>query len=267
MVSLLCGCCNKKKDFTFYIERILFFRSNTENLNASINEEYDKKEALFDCGFNGYSCMREKTISSLFDLGFYFSAYTTSSIEKANTPLHMENLDDEDYAYKIGTDFLNPLGKTNIISLPSASDIISYFSKNLFFPFSNTSDYLYFCVPAFFNYKKYTSHLSFTNFSCYSSSSPFFIPDFELGLSGSDYFGIHTMAFNIFSKLSDLVNNSLVYEIDDFISIFNQDLSSFYSKFSTSVTNFDLLHSYFSVYRFSKKDYYAYLQNYTTTRQ
>ena len=75
MVSLLCGCCNKKKDFTFYIERVLFFRSNTENLNASIDEKYDKKDALFDCGFSGNSCIRDKRISSLFGLGFYFSAF------------------------------------------------------------------------------------------------------------------------------------------------------------------------------------------------
>ena len=269
MVSLLCGCCNKKKDFTFYIERVLFFRSSTENLNASINENYDKKDALFDCGFFGNSCIRDKRISSLFGLGFYFSAYTNPSIKKANAPLHMHyNSDDAaDYEYRVGTDFLTPSGKINIMDLPSSSEISSYFDSNLFFSFSDRSDYFYFCVPASFNYAKYTSRLSFSAFSCYSSSSPFFRSDLRLGLLDCDYTGIHTKAFNLFSIFSSFVNKSFVYEFSDFINIFENSLSSFYSQFYSDVTNFNLQHRYLSVYRFSKKEYYAYLQNYTTARQ
>lgn len=267
MVSLFCECCSQLKDFTFFIERVYFLSASTSNLNSSIGEEYNKDEAFFDCVFRGGSYLRDQYVSAPFNLGFYFSAYADYSIERAKTPLYMNYLDNGDFEYKIGSDFITPLGKEKINNLPLASEISSFVSKELFFPNDDRSDYFYFFIPVFFDFTKYTSLFSFTDFSCYTSPSPFFVSDFRLGLANSYYSGIHTKAFNIFSILSDLVNRSLVYEIDNFIPIFSEALYYFYSKFFISVTNFDFLRSYFSVYRFSKKDYYAYLQNYAAARQ
>ena len=114
MVSLFCECCSQLKDFTFFIERVYFLSASTSNLNSSIGEEYNKDEAFFDCVFRGGSYLRDQYVSAPFNLGFYFSAYADYSIERAKTPLYMNYLDNGDFEYKIGSDFITPLGKEKI---------------------------------------------------------------------------------------------------------------------------------------------------------
>ena len=102
--------------------------------------------------------------------------YSNTYWEQANVPLHMYSPDDDDddtFYYKLGADFLTPLGKDKMVELPTASDMSSYLVSDLIFD-NPTSDYFYFFVSCDLDFSKCQDNFDFVDFRNYRSSSPFF---------------------------------------------------------------------------------------------
>ena len=270
MVSLLCGCCRDKPIASLSVYRVFGCEFVVRPLTYRFYEKKNSNQLQLQGGFNGFQynhfLQREK---DLFDTSFYMANYSDSSWEQANVPLHMYFPDDEDddtFYYKLGVDFLTPIGKDKMVQLPTASDISSYLVPDLIFD-SPASDYFYFFIFCSLDFVRCKSELFFDIPSYYNSNSPFF---FVSGVPSifhyyhSDSESKLRLPFNY--DFFNLCSRGLVYDFNTFFPIFKQGFSSAYSKFYNDVMNYNYHRSYFSVFRFSKKDYYAYLQNNSTAR-
>lgn len=270
MVSLFCHCCVEKPITSLLVHRIFSCRFDVHPLTYRFYEKKNPNNLQLKGDFDAFqynpSLQRE---NDLFKTSFYMADYSDTYWEQANVPLHMYFPDDEDddtFYYKLGADFLTPFGKEKMVELPTTSDMSSYLVSDLFFD-NPASDYFYFFVSCSLDFVRCKSELFFDVPSYYNSDSPFFLVsgvpslfhsfamDFECQLR----LPFHSQFFNLCSR-------GFVYDFLDFYSIFQQGFLSAYSKFYNDVMNFNYHKSYFSVFRFSKKDYYAYIQNNSTTR-
>jgi hypothetical protein len=272
MVSLLCHCCVDKPLVSLPVHRVFGCRFLVNPLTYRYSEKNSSKYSQLEGGFKAFkfsplSMSGQEKI--LFNTAFYMANYRDSSWEQANVPLHMYFPDDEDtdnFYYKLGANFLTPFGKDKMFEFPSASEISSYLVPDLLFD-SPTSDYFYFFISCDLDFNKCNSELDFSDANCYNSVSPFFfvpgVPSI-FTYSGVDFERQLRLPYH--SQFFNLCSRGFVYDFSDFYSIFQQGFLSAYSKFLNDVLNCNYHKSYFSVFRFSKKDYYAYIQNNSTTR-
>lgn len=270
MVSLLCGCCAEKPITSLRVTRVFvcyfYIDPLTYRWYEKNTSKYSQLEASFEASsYNPFS-QRE---NDLFKTSFYMANYRDSYWEQSYAPLHMYFPDPDneaEFRYRLGADFLTPFGKDTMIELPTASDMSSYLVSDLLFD-NPTSDYLYFFISCDLDFGRCKSELDFSDPHCYNSDSSFFLVSgvpsilrFYGTASESD------VRLPYHSQFFDLCSRGFVYDFSDFYSIFKQGFLSTYSKFYNDVMNFNYHKSCFSVYRFSKKDYYAYIQNNSTTR-
>ena len=272
MVSLLCGCCGDKPITSLSVYRVFGCRFDVRPLTYRFYEKKNSNQLQLEGGFDAFKFSplsmsgREKI---LFDTAFYMANYSDSFWEQANVPLHMYFPDDEDtdnFYYKLGADFLTPFGKDKMVEFPSASEISSYLVPDLLFD-SPTSDYFYFFISCDLDFNKCNSELDFSDPHYYNSISPFFLVSGVPSIftySGVDF--ECKLCLHYHSQFFNLCSRGFVYDFSDFYSVIQQGFLSAYSKFLNDVFNYNYHRSYFSVFRFSKKDYYAYLQNNSTAR-
>lgn len=265
MVSLLCGCCAEKLITSLQITRIFRCYFNIHPLTYRFYEKNSSKYSQLEGGFDGSKfSLSSKQNKLLFDTAFFMANYSDSYWEQAYLPLHMYFPDDEnpdDFSYKLGADFLTPFGKDKMVELPTASDISSYLVPDLLFD-SPVSDYFYFFVFCDLDFSKCQNDLDFSDSNNYRSSSPFFRVPGVPNIIFANPISFARLPYH--SQFFNLCSRGFVYDFSDFYSIFQQGFLSAYSKFYNDVMNFNYHKSYFSVFRFSKKDYYAYIQNNST---
>ena len=267
MVSLLCGCCTEKPITSLQVTRVFRCFFEIDPMTYSWYEQNTSKYSQLEAGFDAFQYNSfSKRERELFKTSFYMANYRDSYWEQAYAPLHMyfPDPDNEDeFRYGLGADFLTPFGKDTMVELPSASDMSSSLVPELLFD-NSTSDYFYFFISCILDYSKCKSKLDFDDPHCYNSSSPFFlvsgVSGFVFNGSSSDF--VVRLPFH--SKFFNLCSSGFVYDFSDFFPLFKQGFSSTYQKFYSDVMNFKYHKSCFSVFRFLKKDYYAYIQNNST---
>lgn len=264
MVSLLCGCCGDKPITSFRVNRVFCCSFDVEPTDYRAYEIKKNGEHALIAYLNGFVSPVPPEFSTIFQTEFYMANFSNSRVDQANVPLHQTQLDDDDFKFSLGADFLTPLGKTTIVELPTISEISNYLVPELIFNGADVSDYFYFFVSAVFDFSRYFNDLSFSSPDLYLSSSPFFnvggVPTYFSFFKNA----ISNVSFHYTPKFLNLCSQGFIYDFDAFIPIFKQGFLSAYSKFSNDVINYNYHRSYFSVFRFSKKDYYAHLQNNST---
>jgi hypothetical protein len=269
MVSLLCGCCGEKPITSLNVTRVFRCFFEIDPMTYRWYRKNENKQTQLMARFNASRYdFSSKDDVDLFRTLFYMANYRDYYWEQANAPLHMFFPDpdnEDDFRYALGADFLTPFDKDTMIELPTASDMSSYLVPELFFD-NPTSDYFYFFISCVLDYSKCKSELDFDDPHCYISSSPFFLVS---GVSGFVFNGSSpdfVVRLPFHSKFFDLCSSGYVYDFPAFLPLFKQGFLSTYQKFYSDVMNFKYHKSCFSVYRFSKKEYYAYIQNNSTTR-
>ncbi|WP_459881078.1 hypothetical protein [Campylobacter concisus] len=262
MVSLLCGCCAEKPITSLQITRVFKCYFEVEPTSYRYYEiKRDGEHALiaFLNGFK-YSSFSKKT-KNLFDTSFYMANFVDYAVEFANVPLHRVKIDHDNFRFKLGADFLTPFGEDKMVKLPTASHMSSYLVSDLFFD-NPVSDYFYFFVSCDLDFSKCQSDLDFFDTNNYRSSSPFFRVPGVPNIIFANPISFARLPYH--SQFFNLCSRGFIYDFSDFYPIFQQGFLSTYSKFYNDVMNFNYHKSYFSVFRFSKKDYYAYIQNNST---
>lgn len=262
MVSLLCGCCGDKPIVSLQITRVFKCYFEVEPTSYRYYEIKRGGEHALMAFLNGfkYSSFSKET-KYLFDTSFFFANFVDYAVESANAPLHRVEIDPDNFRFKLGADFLTPFGKDKMVELPTAFDISSYLVPDLFFD-SPASDYFYFFVFCYLDFSKCQNDLDFSDSNNYRSSSPFFRVPGVPNIIFANPISFARLPYH--SQFFNLCSRGLVYDFDTFLPIFKQGFSSAYSKFYNDVMNFNYHRSYFSVFRFLKKDYYAYIQNNST---
>mgnify|MGYP007026418236 FL=1 len=270
MVSLLCGCCAEKPITSLNVTRVFrcFFEINPMTYRWYRKNENKQTQLMARLNASRYDFFLKDDVD-LFKTLFYMANYRDYYWEQANAPLHMFFPDpdnEDDFRYALGADFLTPFGNDTMVELPSASDMSSYLVSELLFD-NPTSDFLYFFTSCVLDFGKCKSELDFYDPHCYGSSSPFFfVPGvssvFNRYGSSSDF--VVRLPFH--SAFFNLCSSGFVYDFPDFFPLFKQGFLSSYQKFYDDVMACKYHKSCFSVFKFSKKDYYAYIQNNSTTR-
>ena len=270
MVSLLCGCCAEKPITSLNVTRVFrcFFEINPMTYRWYRKNENKQTQLMARLNASRYDFSLKDDVD-LFKTLFYMANYHDYYWEQANAPLHMFFPDpdnEDDFRYALGADFLTPFGNDTMVELPSASDMSSYLVPELLFD-NPTSDFFYFFTSCVLDFGKCKSELDFYDPHCYGSSSPFF---FVSGVSsvfnryGSSPDFVVRLPFH--SAFFNLCSSGFVYDFPDFFPLFKQGFLSSYQKFYDDVMACKYHKSCFSVFKFLKKDYYAYLQNNSTTR-
>ena len=270
MVSLLCGCCAEKPITSLNVTRVFRCFFEIDPMTYRWYRKNENKQTQLMARFNASRYdFSSKDDVDLFRTLFYMANYRDYYWEQANAPLHMFFPDpdnEDDFRYALGADFLTPFGNDTMVELPSASDMSSYLVSELLFD-NPTSDFLYFFTSCVLDFGKCKSELDFYDPHCYGSSSPFFfVPGvssvFNRYGSSSDF--VVRLPFH--SAFFNLCSSGFVYDFPDFFPLFKQGFLSSYQKFYDDVMACKYHKSCFSVFKFSKKDYYAYIQNNSTTR-